>query len=126
MEKENLPSPVTNKSVAIKAMKNTTTDKFASKQPHEIFEEYSNAELKEMKLTEANTFEAQKNLTSLLSVAVLNTFHAISMMTGYHLLLRTRLYWEKEDEVGLLLLVYNAMSRKKFRGHQAICSFSRQ
>ena len=95
-------------------MKNTTIDKFASKQPHEIFEEYSNAELKEMKLTEANTVEAQKNLTSVLSVAVLNTFHAISMMT--------RLYWERR----FITLVYNTMSTKKFRGHQAICSFSRQ
>lgn len=42
--KINLLSPVTNKSITFKATKNTIMDKFASKQLHEVFEEYVNAE----------------------------------------------------------------------------------
>ena len=43
----------------------------------------------------------------------LNTFNAILMFTGYHSLPRTRLFWEKGDDVAGPM-VYNAMSRKNF------------
>ena len=49
----------------------------------------------------------------MLSLADLNKFHAILMMKGYHLLPHTEWYWEKEDDVGILL-VYNFLSRNGF------------
>ena len=61
---------------------------------------------------ETKRFATQKN-TNVLSMADLNTFNVILMLTGYHSLSRTRMFWEKEDDVGVAL-VYEAMSRKDF------------
>ena len=118
--KDNLLHSVTNNAIAIKATKSTISDKFASKQPHEVLKAYVKAELKEIILTEIYSFAVQKNSTFVLSMADLNLFHAILVMTGYHSLPHTRLYWEN-DGVGIPL-IYNIMSR----GHQAIYSFCRQ
>ena len=90
--KNGLFSPVTNESIAIKAMKNTAIDKFVSKILHEVFEENLNAELMGMILTETNRLAAQKNPIFVLSMADLNTFHAILVMRCYQSLPRTRLY----------------------------------
>lgn len=78
--------------IPIKATKSTIIEKYLSKKPCEVFEEYVSAELRVMIRTEANMFAAQKNSTFVLSIVDLNTFHAILIMTGYHSLLGTRLY----------------------------------
>ena len=46
-------------------------------------------------------------------MADLNAFNAILILTGYHSLPRTKLFWEKEEDVGVAM-VYEAMSRKDF------------
>ena len=87
--------------------------KFAGKEPHEIFEQYVNAELKAMIVEETNRYAAQKNNKALFTTADLETFNVVLMLTGYHSLPRTRMFWEKEDDIGLSI-VYESISRREF------------
>ena len=91
--------------------KSRIVDKFAGKEPHEIFEQYSNAELKAMIVEETNRYAAQKNSKALFTTADLETFNAVLMLTGYHNLPGTRMFWEKEDNIGLTI-VYESISRR--------------
>ena len=59
-------------------------EELAGKQPHESFEKYVNAELKEMIVTETNRYAAQKNTNSTLTVTDLDTFKTVLILTGYH------------------------------------------
>ena len=93
--------------------KSRIVDKFAGKEPHEIFEQYSNAELKAMIVEETNRYAAQKNSKALFTTADLETFNAVLMLTGYYSLPRTRMFWEKEDNIGLSI-VHEPVSRREF------------
>ena len=55
-------SAINDESGRIKEAKSRTVDKFAGKEPHEIFEQYVNAELKAMIVEETNRYAAQKNI----------------------------------------------------------------
>ena len=103
--RNNLLLPTDGESIKIKETRNDIVETFAAKQPHEIFEEYVNAELKEKILVETNRYAAQKNTNFVLSMADLNAFNAILILTGYHHSLpRTRLFWEKEEDVGVAMV----------------------
>ena len=93
--------------------KSRIVDKFAGKEPHEIFEQYSNAELKAMIVEETNRYAAQKNSKALFTTADLETFNALLMLTGYHSLPITRMFWEKEDNIGLSILC-ESISQREF------------
>ena len=95
--------------------KNEFVEELAGKQPHETFEKYVSAELKEMIVTETNLYAAQKNADSTFTATDLETFNAVLILTGYHSLPRTRMLWEKEKDIDLWV-VYESISRKKF-GH---------
>ena len=111
--RNNLLLPIEGESLKIKETRSDIVETFAGKQPHEIFEEYVNAELKKKILVEKNRYAAQKNTNFVLSMADLNTLNAILILTDYHSLPRTRLFWEKDEDVGVAM-VYEAMSRKDF------------
>lgn len=81
----------------MKDSKNAIMEELAGKQPHEDFEKYVNAELKEMIVTERNGYAAQKNTNSILTVTDLETFSTALILTGYHSLPQTRMFWEKEE-----------------------------
>ena len=85
----------------------------AGKQPHEAFEKYVNAELKEMIVTETNCYAAQKSTYSTFTVTDLETSNAVLILTGYHSLPRTRMFWEKEEDISLSI-IYESISRKEF------------
>ena len=85
----------------------------AGKQPHEAFEKYVNAELKEMIVTETNCYAAQKSTHSTFTVTDLETSNAVLILTGYHSLPRTRMFWEKEEDISLSI-IYESISRKEF------------
>ena len=112
--RNNLLLPVDGESLKTKETRNNIVETFAGKQPHEIFEEYVNAELKEKIFVETNRYAAQKNINFVLSMADLNAFNVILMLTGYHSLPRIRLFWEKEEDIGVAM-VYEAMSRKDYK-----------
>ena len=95
---KNAPLPAINdESGKIKEVRSRIVDKFAGKEPHEIFEQYVNAEIKAMIVEETNRYAAQKNTKALFTTADLEAFHAV--LTGYHSLPRTyvlgkrRRYW---------------------------------
>ena len=111
--KNALLSAINDESGKIKEAKSRIVDKFAGKEPHEIFEQYVNAELKAMIVEETNRYAAQKNSKALFTTADLETFNAVLMLTGYHSLPRTRMFWEKEDDIGLSI-VYESISRREF------------
>ena len=66
-----------------------------------------------MIVEEANRYAAQKNSKPLFTTADLETFNAVLMLTGYYSLPRTRMFWEKEDDIGLSI-VYESISRSEF------------
>ena len=66
-----------------------------------------------MIVEETNRYAAQKNSKALFTTADLETFNAVLMLTGYHSLPRTRMFWEKEDDIGLSI-VYESISRREF------------
>ena len=103
---------IKNESRKIKA-KSCIIDKFAGKELHEIFEQYVNAELKAIIVEKTNRYAAQKRNIALFTKADLETFNAVLMLTGYHSLPRTRMFWEKEDDIGLSI-VYESISRREF------------
>ena len=70
---------IKNESRKIKA-KSCIVDKFAGKEPHEIFEQYVNAELKAMIVEETNRYAAQKNSKALFTTADLETFNVVFML----------------------------------------------
>ena len=74
----------------IKEARSRIVDKFAGKEPHEIFEQYVNAELKAMIVEETNRYAALKNSKVLFTTADLETFNVVWMLTGYHSLPRTQ------------------------------------
>ena len=84
---------INDESGKIKEAKSCIVDKFAGKEPHEIFEQYVNTELKAMIVEETNRYAAQKNSKALFTTANLKTFNAVLMLTGYHSLLRTCMFW---------------------------------
>ena len=102
--KEHIPaknvllSAINDESGKIKEAKSRIVDKFAGREPHEIFEQYVKAELKAMIVEETNRYAAQKNSKALFTTADLETFNAVLRLTGYHSLPRTRMFWEKEDD----------------------------
>ena len=55
----------------------------------------------------------RKKDTTSFNIADLETFNSILLLTGYHSLLQTRMFWEKEDDTRLSI-VYETMSRKEF------------
>ena len=94
------------------------------KEPHQVFEYFVNDELKNYIITESNRYAAQKNdLSCRLNSRDLNTFIAILLMSSYHSLPRTRMYWEKEEDVGLSL-VYEAMARCEFENIKKYIHFA--
>ena len=103
---------IKNESRKIKA-KSCIIDKFAGKELHEIFEQYVNAELKAIIVEKTNRYAAQKRNIALFTKADLETFNAVLMLTGYHSLPRTRMFWEKEDNIGLSI-VYESFSGREF------------
>ena len=62
---------------------------------------------------ETNRYAAQKKNIALFTTADLETFNAVLMLTGYHNLPRTHMFWEKEDDIGLVI-VYEFISRREF------------
>ena len=82
---------INNESRKIKA-KSCIVDKFAGKEPHDIFEQYVNAELKAIIVEEINRYAAQKKNIALFTTADLETFNAALMLTGYHNLPRTHMF----------------------------------
>ena len=111
--KNALLSAINDESGKIKEAKSRIVDKFAGKEPHEIFEQYVNAELKAMIVEETNRYAAQKNSKALFTTADLETFNALLMLTGYHSLPITRMFWEKEDNIGLSILC-ESISQREF------------
>ena len=103
---------IKNESRKIKA-KSCIIDKFAGKELHEIFEQYVNAELKAIIVEKTNRYAAQKRNIALFTKADLETFNAVLMLTGYHNLPRTHMFWEKEDDIGLTI-VYELISGREF------------
>ena len=66
-----------------------------------------------MIVEETNRYAAQKSSKALFTIADLETFNAALMLTGYHSLPRTRMFWEKEDHIGLFI-VYESISQREF------------
>ena len=91
--------PINEESKFIKHAKNDITNNLAGKHPHEIFEQYVNTELKLNILEETSTYAAQKITTTSFNVEDLETFNSILLLTGYHSLPRTRMFWENEDDI---------------------------
>ena len=50
-----------------------------------------------MIVTERNGYAAKKNTNSILTVTDLETFSTALILTGYHSLPQTRMFWEKEE-----------------------------
>ena len=112
--------PITNvlangKLKTVKNLKNVTMEELAGKQPHEAFEKYVNTELEKMVVKETNHYAAQKNKNSTLTVTDIETFNAVLILTGYHLLPRTRMFWETQEDIHLLnfLDIYESISRNE-------------
>lgn len=96
-----LVTAINEKSKSIKETKNNVIDKFAGKEPHEIFQQYVNCEIKEVVVEETNRYAPQKNINCTFSVADLKTFSVALILTGYHSPSRTSMFWEKELERNL-------------------------
>ena len=96
-------------------------EELVGKKPHGTFEEYVNEELKEMIVTKSNRYVAQKNTNSAFTVRDLETFIAVLNLTGYHSLPRTRMFWEKEEAIGLSI-VY--VSVKEFEDIKRYINFA--
>ena len=96
-------------------------EELVGKKPHGTFEEYVNEELKEMIVTKTNSYVAQKNTNSAFTVRDLETFIAVLNLTGYHSLPRTRMFWEKEEAIGLSI-VY--VSVKEFEDIKRYINFA--
>ena len=97
--KNALPSAISDELGKIKEEKSCIVDKFAGKDPHETFEQYVNAELKAMIMEETSRYAGNKNSKALFTTADLETFNAVLILTGYHILLRARMFWGKEDDI---------------------------
>ena len=98
----------------IRQTKNNIVETIEGKQPNEVFEYFVNHELKAKIIEETNRYASQKNNNLFnLTMDNLNTFNAILMITGYHSLPRTRMFWEKEEDVGVPM-IYDALSRNDF------------
>ena len=123
LPKKLLLSAINDESGKIKEAKSRIVDKFAGKKPHEIFEQYVNAELKAMIVEETNRYAAPKNSKALFTTVDLETFNAVLMLTGYHSLSRTRMFWEKEDDIGLSI-VYKSISRREFEELKRLIHFA--
>ena len=53
----------------------------------------------------------------------LELFNSILLLTGHHSLLHTKIFWEKEDDIGLPI-VYEAMSGKEFGDFKSFIYFA--
>ena len=95
----------------MKDSKKAILEELVGKQPHEAFEKYVNAELKDIIVTETNRYIAQKNTNSTFTATNLETFNAVLILTEYHSLPRTKMFCEKEKDTGLST-VYESISRK--------------
>ena len=113
LPKNALLSAINDESGKIKEAKSRIVDKYAGKEPHEIFEQYVNAELKAMIVEETNRYAAQKNNKALFTTADLEKVNAVLMLTGYHSLPRARMFWEKEGDIRLFI-VYESISQREF------------
>ena len=60
---------------------------------------------------------------ALFTTADLETFNAVLMLTGYHSLPRTRMFWEKEDDTGQSIL-YESVSRREFEDLKRFIHFA--
>ena len=63
-----------------------------------------------MIVEETSRYAAQKNSNAFFTTEDLETFNAVLMLTGYHSIPRTSMFWEKEDYIGLSF-VYESISR---------------
>ena len=81
--RNNLFLPIDRESLKIKETRNDIVETFAGKQPHEIFEENVNGELKEKILVETNRYASQKNTNFVLSMADLNAFNTILIIHSH-------------------------------------------
>ena len=115
--------PIKEKSKSIKHAKNDIVNNLAGKPPHEIFEQYLDTELKLNILKETNRYTAQKNTTTSFIVKDLETFNPILVLTGYHSLPLTRMFWPKEDDIGLSI-VCEAVARKEFEALKSFIHFA--
>ena len=73
---------------------------------HEVFELYFNEELNLKILEKSNRYASQKNSLLYLTMLDLNKLNAILMFTGYHSLIHTKVFWEKEDDVRTPLVIF--------------------
>lgn len=58
-----------------------------------------------------------------LTMRDLNTFNAILTLTGYHSSSRTRIFWKKEEDVGVPI-VYEALKKTEFEAIKKYFHFS--
>ena len=89
---------------------------------HEFFEKYVNSELKLKIFEETNRHAAQRKQPSSM-LEDLELFNSILLLTGHHSLLHTKIFWEKEDDIGLSI-VYEAMSGKEFGDFKSFIYFA--
>lgn len=107
----------------MKDSKKAILEELVGKQPHEAFEKYVNAELKDIIVTETNRYIAQKNTNSTFTATNLETFNAVLILTEYHSLPRTKMFCEKEKDTGLST-VYESISRKQFKDIKPYINFT--
>ena len=74
--------PINKKLKPIQHAKNDIVNNLAEKNPHKIFDQYVNDELKLKTFEETNRNAAQKNVTTSVNVEVLKTFNLILLLTG--------------------------------------------
>ena len=67
-------------------------------------EQHVNAEVKLKILEERNRYAAQKNTTISFNIEGLKTFSSMLLLTGYHSLPQARMFWKKEDDIGLCIV----------------------
>ena len=94
--KNEILSAINDESGKIIEAKSQPVDKLAGKEHHEIFEQYADAELKAMFVEKTNRYTVRKNSKALFITVDLEIFNAVLMLTGYHSLPRTRMFWEKK------------------------------
>ena len=107
--------PKNKESKSTKHAKNDTINNLAEKHPCEIFEQYVNAESKLKILEKGKWYVARKNTTT--------SFSSILLVTGFHSLPWARIFWQKEDDIGLSI-VCEAISRKKFKDLKSFILFA--
>ena len=82
--------------------------------PYELFKLYYDDQLRDMIVKESNRYAQQKNSVQfVLDSSDLDLFVGILVLSGYHSLLRERLYWTRDEDVKIPF-VTTKMSRNRF------------